>query len=729
MAVTRDTNLLSDPALLEKVDKLRDLNIGQYVPLPQLVVVGDQSSGKSSLLESLSGVPFPKDQQLCTRYATQITSRRTTGSEYVEVRIIPGPRATDEHKTHLGGFCVKLKSSLDLRHQFLDVLKKANEQMGLRPDLKTGNGAVFSEDVLKIEIHGPNEDHLTIIDVPGIFRNTTQGTTTKEDIAMVTALVESYIKESSTIILAVLPSNVHIATQEILELAEEYDKNGERTIGVLTKPDLVLEPSTQAAVCDLVQGKDRPLNLGYFLVRNRGCDESAMTQAQLDQTFGKKPWNSLPHDRLGIAALKTYLSPLLLEITRQNFPRLGREIHVKINECNKELDSLGPPRQDEREQRIFLNRVAGTFQNRARAALAADYNSNGVFSQDALRLITRIANITEIFNADFRKKAQSRHFSILGEAGPTLPSEGAVVECLRSAELSAMKRKLRLLLKNTGVDKYTPDELEELGDILEKHVPVVGPTEMITEWINEVYLQSRGLDLGTFNPNFVAMAFAEQSQKWGMMTRIYMRRCIITVHRFIAATLRSVWPNNHGRGKLWATIVEDLVKKYKAAMDQAQLLVEVEQRMKPYTLNAQFAKALSKARGERIAKLLEPTARKDTTQYGEVQSMVNLADISKITQEKRNAQQLQEEIHDIVYAYYYIALDRFIDNVFQLAVDHHLLHGPSSPLNVFNQDWVINLSPEELERIVGEAKSAKSYRSKLTKKIIDFNKAIEILKS
>ncbi|KAF3002299.1 hypothetical protein E8E14_002462 [Neopestalotiopsis sp. 37M] len=729
MAEIRDTNLLSDPALLEKVDKLRDLNIGQHVPLPQLVVVGDQSSGKSSLLESLSGVPFPKDQQLCTRYATQITSRRTTGSEYVEVRIIPGPHATEEHKTHLGGFCVKLKSSSDLRDQFLHVLRKANEQMGLRADLKTGNGAVFSEDVLKIEIHGPNEDHLTIIDVPGIFRNTTQGTTTKEDIAMVTALVENHIKESSTIILAVLPSNVHIATQEILELAEKYDKNGERTIGVLTKPDLVHEPGAQVPVCDLVQGKDRPLNLGYFLVRNRGSDDSARTQLELDQFSEKQPWNSLPRDRLGIAALKKFLSPLLLEITRQNFPRLGREINEKIKECNKELDTLGPPRQDEREQRIFLNRVAGALQDRARAALAADYNSDAVFSQDKLRLITHIANITDVFNVDFHRKAHSREFSPVMETEPPLPTEDALTQHGRQFFTLSMILKQRLLLKQWAVDKCTPGELEELGDIL-KHIPAVDvPTEMVSKWINEVYPQSRGLDLGTFNPNFISMAFAEQSSKWGHMTRIYMTRCIITVHRFIATTLRSVWPDSRGRGKLWAAIIRHLVEKYKAAMDQAELLIRVERLKKPYTLNAQFAKALSKTRGERIAKVLEPTARKDTTQYGEVQSMVNLVDIPKVAQEKHNVEQLQEEMHDILQAYYQLALDRFIDNVFQLAVDYHLLHGPSSPLGVFNQEWVINLGPEELERIVGEAKSAKSHRSRLQKKITDLNRAIEILRS
>jgi hypothetical protein len=112
--------------------------------------------------------------------------------------------------------------------------------MGLRTDILIGKGAVFSEDILKIEVQGPHEDYFTIIDVPGIFRTTTQGIT-KDDMIIVRDLVKNYIKDDCTVILAVLPSNVDIATQEILELAEEYDKNGECTLGVLTKPDLVLE--------------------------------------------------------------------------------------------------------------------------------------------------------------------------------------------------------------------------------------------------------------------------------------------------------------------------------------------------------------------------------------------------------------------------------------------------------------------------------------------------------
>ena len=619
--------------------------------------------------------------------------------------------------------------------------------MGLRTDVSSGKGAVFSEDVLKIEVQGPHEDYLTIIDVPGIFRTTTQGTT-KDDMVIVRDLVKKYIKDDRTVILAVLPSNVDIATQEILELAEDYDKNGERTLGVLTKPDLVLEESVQAAVCDLVKGKKRPLTLGYFVVRNRGASGSSKEQPELDQIFRQQPWIDLPQDRVGIPALKEQLMSLLVEITRREFPKLLQDVSNQIKDCKRELQSLGPPRQDEREQRIFLSRIADIFQNRARAALAADYNADPIFDKDELRLITHVVNITAVFSADFQLSAHSRNFEkidpfVSAVASDTVEDtdEDSVQDSDEDSvqdsddeeplRVESMIANLRVLLQKARVDDVAPGELAELGDII---IPLSAhkismPQEDFSEWINNVYLKSRGLDLGTFNANFVATAFAEQSRKWGDMTKIYMSRVIITIHRFIAAALRSICSEEQTRSHLWSAILESLVECYKTAMAQASLLIEVEQRKKPYTLNKQFAEALSKARGYRVTELLRPKAVKDIKQYGETQLMVNLNDIAKAAEGKSNVEQLQEEIHDILQAYYSVALDRYIDNIFQQAVDYCLLHGPSSPLKVFTHDWVINLEAEQLERIVGETKSSKRCRMKLSKKIADLTDALKILKT
>jgi hypothetical protein len=81
-----------------------------------------------------------------------------------------------------------------------------------------------------------------------------------------------HIRDERTIILAVIPSNTDVATQEILTIAKEVDPNGLRTLGVLTKPDLI-DIGGEEGVMSLVEGKRNPLRLGYCIVRNRGQSE------------------------------------------------------------------------------------------------------------------------------------------------------------------------------------------------------------------------------------------------------------------------------------------------------------------------------------------------------------------------------------------------------------------------------------------------------------------------
>jgi hypothetical protein len=88
---------MADEKLLEKVDKLFASGVGEHIALPQIVVVGDQSSGKSSVLEGLTSLPFPRDSGLCTRFATQITFRRAA-TKTISVSIIPAGSSSDEHQ-------------------------------------------------------------------------------------------------------------------------------------------------------------------------------------------------------------------------------------------------------------------------------------------------------------------------------------------------------------------------------------------------------------------------------------------------------------------------------------------------------------------------------------------------------------------------------------------------------------------------------------------------------
>jgi len=114
MTVVNTGTGLADPQLLRKIDRLFECNVGNYIDLPQLVVVGDQSSGKSSVLEGITGFPFPRDSGLCTRFATQITFRRGP-IDCISVSIIAAKDASVEHAAAVGAWQKSDLQNLDAR--------------------------------------------------------------------------------------------------------------------------------------------------------------------------------------------------------------------------------------------------------------------------------------------------------------------------------------------------------------------------------------------------------------------------------------------------------------------------------------------------------------------------------------------------------------------------------------------------------------------------------------
>ena len=193
----------------------------------------------------------------------------------------------------------------------------------------------FSDDVLRIELCGPDQEHLSVIDVPGIFRRVTEGLTTQSDKTMVKDMVTSYMKNPRSIIMAVIPSNVDIATQEILDMAEECDRKGQRTLGVLTKPDLV-DKGAESGIIDLLEGKAHKLNLGWAIVRNPGQGE--LLDASFDRNTAESdffntrdPWMKLSKDKKGIESLQTRLGEILAEIVRREFPHVCLKAKLQPN--------------------------------------------------------------------------------------------------------------------------------------------------------------------------------------------------------------------------------------------------------------------------------------------------------------------------------------------------------------------------------------------------------------
>jgi hypothetical protein len=117
---------LADPASLLKIDKLFACGVGDLISLPQIIVVGDQSSGKSSVLEGLIKKPLPRDSGLCTRFATQIIFKRAA-VESISVSIMPAPDAGLENKLRLTTWSNRTLSSLN-SDEFISIMAEASRE-------------------------------------------------------------------------------------------------------------------------------------------------------------------------------------------------------------------------------------------------------------------------------------------------------------------------------------------------------------------------------------------------------------------------------------------------------------------------------------------------------------------------------------------------------------------------------------------------------------------------
>ncbi|KAK1978920.1 interferon-induced GTP-binding protein Mx1 [Colletotrichum cereale] len=746
---------LGDDIYSRTIDKLRELGIADLVSLPQLVVVGDQSSGKSSVLESVTGFAFPRAPELCTRYATQITCRRDD-FESIHVSIIPSQDSSDDRKEKLRTFVHSVKKD-DLA--LADVFSKANKAMGLR-GVKGGSvsGSAFTEDILKIEINGPKQHHLTVIDVPGIFRTATKNLTTDDDIVLVRNMVKRYIRDQRTIILAVIPCNVDIATQEVLTLAKEVDPQGVRTMGVLTKPDLATERATQQIVCELVEGKRHQVRLGYCVVKNRSADDETSTMKDRNSSekafFSANPWSRLKSTkRVGINSLSARLRDLLRDVSKKEFKNVTAEVHRMLQENESELDRMGPSRSRAGSQRQFLGQIASDFQDAARRARDGHYSGMAMFDKHpSLRLVTLIVSINEEFTNTFALSGHTRNFDGLTETEGI--TEGITKKPSKPGKSIELDRKLAGILRE--VDYNCPEP----------------KNDSLLEDIERVFHQSRGADLGSFGGSVLAQVFKEQSKKWKPLVLQHVSRAIVIVHNFIGHVLRLKCPGDNTFEDLHDNfLLPKLRASYKRAMEHAQFLIDVELSGQPYTLNHYFNNNLQVSQANRLQQAIHkvvgpatsnisdggtndgprndvppstsPTStspaknasdspfnfseQKSNESSGAVGWWIPKAMLPKLTTNRSNAEQAREDIHDVLRSYYKVARKRFVDVVVQQVIFHFLLDARDSPLKIFCPDLVMGLDDGQLRMIAGEDSATREKREHLTSVVENLRLAAEEL--
>uniref|UniRef100_A0A6Q2X3S6 Interferon-induced GTP-binding protein Mx n=1 Tax=Esox lucius TaxID=8010 RepID=A0A6Q2X3S6_ESOLU len=328
--------------LIDLIDEMRYLGIEKQLNLPAIVVVGDQSSGKSSVLEALSGVALPRGTGIVTRCPLLLQL------------------CYEKHNVWKAeiSYCEQM-------HEFTEPSKVVNYVEEAQNDL-AGEGDGICEELITLKIKSNTVCDLTLIDLPGIARVAVKGQ--PEDIGeKIKGLILNYIKRKETIILVVVPCNVDIATTEALQMAQQVDVEGTRTLAILTKPDLI-DPGAENTILDIVHNRTIPLNLGYVIVKCRGqkqIDEnmSIIDAIEDEKEFFKRHLHfSSLEEKTTIINLSRKLTVTLVEHIKISLPEMSEKIKKLLGDVRDKLNKLKhEPPQDLSEKRKHLIKVMTVF--------------------------------------------------------------------------------------------------------------------------------------------------------------------------------------------------------------------------------------------------------------------------------------------------------------------------------------------------------------------------------
>ena len=261
---------------IDLVDSLRNSGIDQDLNLPSIAVIGDQSTGKSSVLEAISGVHLPRGQGMMTKCALELRMKREETSQWravLRTQFFKKPQLQTQSDGH------HMTKPEDVEKAVLTAQDK----------LVGNERAISLKGRIVLEVTSPDVPDLTLIDLPGIIMNPASDQPS-DIVQQVDQLIKFYVSRQETIILCVIPCHQDIASNKALSVARQHDKTGKRTLGVLTRADLT-EPGAEGNLVDLIQKRGKShIKLGYTIVKCRSQQDTTsgvtLQQAlQKEQSF------------------------------------------------------------------------------------------------------------------------------------------------------------------------------------------------------------------------------------------------------------------------------------------------------------------------------------------------------------------------------------------------------------------------------------------------------------
>ncbi|POS87293.1 hypothetical protein EPUL_002274 [Erysiphe pulchra] len=712
MTRDRETKLVTDSlenfqtdeqrSVLDTISNVRRCGLDGVLSLPQIVVCGDQSSGKSSVLEALTEIPFPRSDNLCTRYATEIILRRAENSS-IMIKINPDEQRPAEEQENLKKFQETITDFSDLP----EVMDMARDAMGIDEELTSNSGSnAFSRDVLSITMEGPEVPQLTLVDIPGLIANATLGIS-DADVQMVGEITNYYISQSRTICLAVISATNDYANQSIVTRIRKYDPLGDRTLGVITKPDrLEVGSANEKGFINLARNQDINYKLGWHIIKNRSHAEAddSLIQRNISESnwLRNSNFNVLGQENLGIGSLRKRLSKLLFEHVKLELPKLRQELESRLVGYKQELAAMGESRATASECRTFLISLSQGIREICKNAVDGHYQSD-FFTQKSELIkcgrnvevpITRVRAVVQCINTSF-----AEHFRIYGH-------------------------KYQFSINQNG---FLSDDEPQVPPSQSSIEAPIGMNKAATmAWINTAINNARGHELlGNFNPLLVGELFWEQSSKWKSLAEDHIENIFEKCTKFLRLLIQEMCPRDVA-SRIWDNFITEKLnhRNHKAMRELEEILGDFKRF--PINYNSHYVENLQKKRQLRIQELQEKVEKREENHEGGEDNSDDhvkrfIFDTDTLNPEKFTC----DEMFDSLVAIYKIQQEVFIANVTTQVIERHVVGDLEGILDPVAVNGMTN---EELGAIALEPVSSLHTREHIQNRINRLEQGYRVLR-
>ncbi|KAJ5587953.1 uncharacterized protein N7459_003718 [Penicillium hispanicum] len=386
--------------LLVTVNKLQDLvfnTIGNdSLDLPQIVVVGSQSSGKSSVLENIVGRDFlPRGSGIVTRRPLILQLINIPSERHDR------PETDEVHVPHTAASVAGQHEWAEFHHlpgRKFEDFSSVKQEIEAETARIAGSNKGINRQPINLKIFSPHVLNLTLVDLPGLTK-VPIGDQPSDIEKQTRTLILEYIAKPNSIILAVSPANVDLVNSEALKLARQVDPMGRRTIGVLSKLDL-MDHGTNAM--DILSGRVYPLKLGFIGVVNRSQQDIQSGKSLADALraeadfFRHHPAYRNMANRCGTQFLAKTLNTTLMSHIRDRLPDIKARLNTLMGQTQQELASYGNKQFSGKEHRGSL-----ILQLMTRFASSFISSIDGTSSEISTKELCGGARIYYIFNEVF----------------------------------------------------------------------------------------------------------------------------------------------------------------------------------------------------------------------------------------------------------------------------------------------------------------------------------------